>query len=117
MSALGHSRPGPAGRRSNHVRYAPVLPITANWRPDFRYGSFATDALGARLARCPEYPENLFPPASMSVRIAGPRALTRRKVAGLWLHLECLIWNATDGSLMCHTGKYRHGGPGNSYGR
>jgi hypothetical protein len=23
MSALGHSRPGPAGRRSSHVRYAP----------------------------------------------------------------------------------------------
>jgi hypothetical protein len=23
MSALGHSRPGPAGRRSSHFRYAP----------------------------------------------------------------------------------------------
>jgi hypothetical protein len=23
MSQLGHSRPGPAGRRSSHVRYAP----------------------------------------------------------------------------------------------
>ena len=23
MSDLGHSRPGPAGRRSSHVRYAP----------------------------------------------------------------------------------------------
>jgi hypothetical protein len=29
---------------------------------------------------------------------------TRRKVADLWLHLECFIWNATDASLMCHTG-------------
>jgi hypothetical protein len=23
MSVVGHSRPGPAGRRSSHVRYAP----------------------------------------------------------------------------------------------
>jgi hypothetical protein len=27
MSALGHSRPGPAGRRSGHVRYAPKATV------------------------------------------------------------------------------------------
>jgi hypothetical protein len=27
MSALGHSRPGPAGRRSSHVRYAPKATV------------------------------------------------------------------------------------------
>jgi hypothetical protein len=27
MSALGHSRPGPAGRRSRHVRYAPKATV------------------------------------------------------------------------------------------
>jgi hypothetical protein len=27
MSALGHSRPGPAGGRSSHVRYAPKATV------------------------------------------------------------------------------------------
>jgi hypothetical protein len=27
MSALGHSRPGPAGRRSSNVRYAPKATV------------------------------------------------------------------------------------------
>jgi hypothetical protein len=27
MSALGHSRPGPAGRRSSYVRYAPKATV------------------------------------------------------------------------------------------
>jgi hypothetical protein len=27
MSHLGHSRPGPAGRRSSHVRYAPKATV------------------------------------------------------------------------------------------
>lgn len=27
MSALGHSRPGPAGRRSNYFRYAPKATV------------------------------------------------------------------------------------------
>jgi hypothetical protein len=27
MSALGHSRPGPASRRSSHVRYAPKATV------------------------------------------------------------------------------------------
>jgi hypothetical protein len=27
MSLLGHSRPGPAGRRSSHVRYAPKTTV------------------------------------------------------------------------------------------
>jgi hypothetical protein len=27
MSASGHSRPGPAGRRSSHVRYAPKATV------------------------------------------------------------------------------------------
>jgi hypothetical protein len=27
MSALGHQRPGPAGRRSSHVRYAPKATV------------------------------------------------------------------------------------------
>jgi hypothetical protein len=27
MFALGHSRPGPAGRRSSHVRYAPKATV------------------------------------------------------------------------------------------
>jgi hypothetical protein len=27
MSGLGHSRPGPAGRRSSHVRYAPKATV------------------------------------------------------------------------------------------
>jgi hypothetical protein len=27
MSRLGHSRPGPAGRRSSHVRYAPKATV------------------------------------------------------------------------------------------
>ena len=27
ISALGHSRPGPAGRRASHVRYAPKATV------------------------------------------------------------------------------------------
>jgi hypothetical protein len=32
MSALGHSLPGPAGRRSSHVRYAPKATFATKMR-------------------------------------------------------------------------------------
>jgi hypothetical protein len=72
MSALGHSRPGPAGRRSSHVRYAPKATV----------GHFGSEGITARarVSSCPS------PGGSLRSRLPNPfaflRLITKSYLAG-----------------------------------